>query len=95
MDAVQSSSVDARRIVIEAHALPIGTIEVAVRDSGPGVLEGFIEKVFEPFFTTKSAGMGMGLAVSRSIVEAHGGRMWAERSAERTGATFRFTLRRA
>jgi signal transduction histidine kinase len=95
MDAVQSCSVDAKRIVIEARAVPSGTIEVAVRDSGPGIPHECIEKVFTPFFTTKAAGTGMGLAVSRTIVEAHGGHIWAERSAEGTGATFRFSLQRA
>jgi signal transduction histidine kinase len=95
MDAMQSSSIDARRIAIEARRMTTGTIEVAVRDSGPGIPDERIETVFEPFFTTKSGGTGMGLTVSRTIVEAHGGRIWAERSAEGTGATFRFTLRSA
>jgi signal transduction histidine kinase len=95
MDAVQSRSIDARRIFIEARTMPAGTIEVAVRDSGPGIPDDCIEKVFAPFFTTKSGGMGMGLAVSRTIVEAHGGRIWADCGAEGTGATFRFTLHRA
>jgi signal transduction histidine kinase len=92
MDAMQSRSIDARRVVIEARTMPAGTIEVAVRDSGPGIPDECIEKVFDPFFTTKTGGMGMGLALSRTIVEAHGGRIWAERSAEGRGATFRFTL---
>jgi signal transduction histidine kinase len=95
IDAMQSHSVDARRIVIEARAMPAGTIEVAVRDSGMGIPHECFEKVFDPFFTTKTGGMGMGLALSRTIVEAHGGRIWAERSAEGSGATFRFTLRPA
>lgn len=64
-------------------------IRTEVSDRGPGVA--FPEKVFEPFFTTKEHGMGMGLAVCRSIVEAHHGRLWAERN-EPHGATFIFTL---
>jgi signal transduction histidine kinase len=95
MDAMQSRSSDARRLVIEARTTPAGTIEVAVRDSGTGIPDECFEKVFDPFFTTKSGGMGMGLALSRTIVEAHGGRIWAERSAEGMGATLRFTLRLA
>ena len=73
-----------------------GTIEVngeavriEVRDSGPGVEDA--EKIFDAFFTTKDSGMGMGLAVSRSIVESHGGRLWAEQNAN-GGACFIFTL---
>jgi PAS domain S-box-containing protein len=65
-------------------------IEIAVRDSGRG-LGAHAEDVFEPFFTTKPDGLGMGLAISRSIVEAHGGRLWATPNAER-GTTFHFTL---
>jgi C4-dicarboxylate-specific signal transduction histidine kinase len=95
MQALQACPTGAKRIVIEARAMPAGTVEMAVLDSGPGIPDEFIERVFDPFFTTKSAGMGMGLAVSRTIIEAHGGRIWAERSVAGTGATFRFTLQRA
>jgi len=74
-------SIDARR--------DAGLVRVQVRDSGPGLAHA--DRVFEPFFTTKSDGMGMGLAICKSIVEAHGGRLWAE-MAEPTGAVFNFTL---
>ena len=64
---------------------------VAVRDSGPGVEPAMLERVFESFYTTKPAGLGMGLSICRSIIEAHGGRLWASAN-QRRGATFRFSL---
>jgi two-component system sensor kinase FixL len=66
-------------------------VEVAVRDSGKGVSTDNLDQVFDSFYTTKGEGMGMGLAISRSIVEAHGGRLWAEANPDK-GMTFRFTL---
>ena len=66
-------------------------IEVAIFDTGPGIPDDVMSNLFQTFYTTKETGMGVGLSISRSIVEAHGGRMWAE--ANRSGgATFRFTL---
>jgi signal transduction histidine kinase len=64
---------------------------VAVRDSGPGIDPSHLERVFDAFYTTKSSGMGMGLSICRSIIEAHGGRLWAEANEPR-GAIFQFTL---
>jgi signal transduction histidine kinase len=95
MDAIQTSSVDAKRVVIGARRGAQGKVEVAVTDSGPVVAPEVIAKVFDPFFTTKSGGMGMGLSISRTIVEAHGGRLWAEAGAGGRGLTFRFTLSEA
>lgn len=66
-------------------------LEVVVRDNGRGFPATDADRLFEPFFTTKSEGLGMGLAISRSIIEAHGGRLWAAPSAGR-GAQFHFTL---
>ena len=94
MDAIQSSRANTKRVVIEAQPQTHGQVEVAVTDSGPGVPPEFIGKVFDPFFTTKSGGMGMGLPISRTIIEAHGGRLWAERG-RGPGLTFRFTLQQA
>jgi signal transduction histidine kinase len=66
-------------------------IQVDVCDGGSGIKESDLEKVFEPFFSTKPEGMGMGLAISRSIIQAHGGRLWATANAA-CGCTFHFTL---
>ena len=91
MDAIVDS-VDPRRCVtVEAQALPDNAVEVAVTDSGAGIPAERMQQIFEPFFTTKAGGMGMGLCVSRTIIEAHGGRLWAENCAQ-GGARFRFTL---
>jgi PAS domain S-box-containing protein len=67
------------------------SVVVGIRDSGPGLDSTQLPRVFETYYTTKSQGMGMGLAISRSIIEAHGGRLWAMANAPR-GAVFQFTL---
>ena len=95
MDATQASPAYNKRVVIEAHPREEGRVEVAVTDSGPGLPAGVIDKVFDPFYTTKSGGLGMGLPISRTIIEAHGGRLWAERAPGGCGLTFRFTLAQA
>jgi C4-dicarboxylate-specific signal transduction histidine kinase len=64
---------------------------VAVRDSGPGIDPKYLKRVFDPFYTTKTGGTGMGLAICRSIIDAHGGRLWAGTNQPR-GAIFQFTL---
>jgi signal transduction histidine kinase len=64
---------------------------IAVRDSGPGLDPKGLDRLFDAFYTTKPKGLGMGLAISRSIIEAHRGRLWARANAPR-GAVFRFTL---
>jgi two-component system sensor kinase FixL len=66
-------------------------VEIAVADTGHGIADEVAERIFQPFFTTKSNGMGVGLSISRTIVESHGGRLWAERNKE-GGTTFRLTL---
>jgi C4-dicarboxylate-specific signal transduction histidine kinase len=92
MDAMQTTPGSAKRVLIEARPREEGKVEVAVTDSGPGVPAEIIDKVFDPFYTTKSGGLGMGLPISRTIIEAHGGRLWAERAPAGRGLTFRFTL---
>ena len=64
---------------------------IAVRDSGPGLDAKSLDRLFDAFYTTKSHGLGMGLAISRSIIEAHGGQLWATASGSR-GAVFQFRL---
>jgi PAS domain S-box-containing protein len=80
---------DARQVVIRAEPVQNGKICVSVRDSGPGFPDGIANQFFEPFFTTKAEGTGMGLAIARSIVEAHGGTLSAENC---TGGGALFTI---
>jgi PAS domain S-box-containing protein len=88
MDAVANQP---RVILIRSHQYEGGNIIVELQDSGMGIDPEGMKKLFEPFFTTKQKGLGMGLSISRSIIEAHGGDLTAT-SDGKTGATFRFTL---
>ena len=81
-----------RELRIEARPAPPDMVEIAVADTGRGIGDAVAAQLFQPFVTTKPAGMGIGLSISRTIVESHGGRLWAENNPE-GGATFRFTLR--
>jgi two-component system sensor kinase FixL len=94
MDSYKQACVAKRRILARSGISRSGDIEVAVVDWGRGLPKEADERVFDPFFTTKANGMGMGLSISRTIVEAHGGRLSA-RGNEAGGATFSFTLRTA
>lgn len=91
MDSLDGSRTRERRVTLRAHLTGKGWVEIAVSDTGLGIPEEKVTRVFEPFFTTKAQGMGMGLAISRTIIEAHGGKIWAENNPA-GGATFRFTL---
>ena len=81
----------ARREVVVATMRSGDTIEVAVSDTGAGIAPSIADNLFVPFFTTKTRGLGLGLAISRSIIENHGGRLWAIPNGE-AGTTFRFSL---
>jgi two-component system sensor kinase FixL len=94
MDAFNGTTQNDRRVTVGARLDGPQSIEIAVSDTGSGIPADELARVFEPFFTTKPHGMGMGLPISRTIIEAHGGRLWAENS-NGGGATFRFTLKAA
>jgi PAS domain S-box-containing protein len=81
----------AREVLISAGKVEPSGALVAVQDSGPGLDTVMLERVFESFYTTKPTGLGLGLSICRSIIEAHGGRLWASAN-QRRGATFQFTL---
>ena len=80
-----------RDLVVSARTVADDMIEVAVADTGPGISEKIADHLFQPFITTKQRGMGVGLSISRTIIEAHGGRIWVEPNTG-GGAVFRFTL---
>jgi PAS domain S-box-containing protein len=89
-EAMEHVEAEARALTVQT-ARHDASVVVSVRDAGVGLNEDNIDRIFDTFFTTKPGGLGMGLAICRSIVEAHGGRLWATANADR-GATFQFTL---
>jgi signal transduction histidine kinase len=94
MDAMNETP-EARRVLkLKARADEGDAVRVTVTDCGHGVTPEQKERIFDSFFTTKEGGMGLGLWMARSIVEAHRGRLWLESNSER-GATFHFTMQKA
>src|SRR6266852_5369192 len=91
VEAMSSVEAGARELLITSEQNQTGDVLVAVRDSGPGIDPEHLERVFEAFYTTKSSGTGMGLSICRSIINAHGGRLWGEANEPR-GAVFQFTF---
>jgi signal transduction histidine kinase len=94
MNAAEAMGADidsSRELLIATSGEGRNSVRVAVADTGPGLRSEVMERLFDAFYTTKSGGMGMGLAICRSIVEAHGGRLWASPNTPR-GAVFRFEV---
>jgi len=83
-----------RELLVKTEAAANGMVEVSVADTGSGLAEEIVSRLFQPFVTTKPNGMGVGLSISKRIIEAHGGEMWAEPNPE-GGTLFRFTLERS
>jgi PAS domain S-box-containing protein len=90
-EAMSAVDEGARQLFISTEQGGPNGVLVAVRDSGPGIDPEHIERVFDAFYTTKPSGVGMGLSICRSIIDAHGGRLWADPN-EPSGAVFQFTL---
>jgi signal transduction histidine kinase len=91
VEAMGSAEAGPRELLISTEQTQAKGVLVAVRDSGPGIDPENPERVFEAFYTTKTSGMGMGLSICRSIIDTHGGRLWAEANAPR-GTVFQFIL---
>jgi C4-dicarboxylate-specific signal transduction histidine kinase len=90
LEALADTPREDRKIQVSAAQSASSAIEVTIRDTGTGIAPHILERLFEPFVTASSAGMGLGLTISRSIVQAHGGKLWAETGSP--GAVLRFTL---
>src|SRR5215469_10981983 len=91
LEAMSEAVEGSRELLISSEEAGADSVRVAVQDTGPGLIPESFEHVFDAFYTTKPSGMGMGLSICRSIIEAHGGRVWATTNRPR-GAGFQFTL---
>jgi signal transduction histidine kinase len=94
VNGIEATQESGGEVTVASRVAPDGEVTISVSDTGSGLPAGHVEQIFETFFSTKRQGSGMGLSISRSIVEWHGGRLWATANAGR-GATFHFTLPRA
>jgi len=93
LEAMGAANEGPKELLISTGKVESSGVLVAVQDSGPGLEAAMLERVFEPFYTSKPTGLGLGLSICRSIIEAHGGRLWASANQPR-GAIFQFTLPR-
>ena len=91
IEATGAAAEGSRELLVSSHRQQPDSIVVAVRDSGVGIEPANLDRIFQPFFTTKSSGMGMGLAITKSAIEAHGGRLWATPNFG-PGVTFQFSV---
>lgn len=91
LEAMRDTPVPERKLVLETEQTSGEAVEMRVIDTGQGVPADALERIFDPFYSTKNDGMGMGLSISRAIVEAHGGQLWVE-SERRAGSVFRVSL---
>ena len=91
VEAMKEVTERARELTVSSALTELGSLRVGVEDTGKGLDPAVAQRMFEPFFATKPDGLGMGLAICRSIVEAHGGRLWASPRAPH-GADVRFTV---
>jgi C4-dicarboxylate-specific signal transduction histidine kinase len=91
IEAIFSASDNPRILRVSSRLTTADTLQVSVSDSGPGLDAATVDNIFDTFYTTRKNGMGLGLAISRSIIEAHGGKLWADTTAA-SGATFHFTV---
>jgi C4-dicarboxylate-specific signal transduction histidine kinase len=91
IEAMGATNEPVRELVLGTEEDEPGFVRVAVRDSGPGLEPGASKRLFDAFYTTKPSGLGLGLSICRSIIDAHGGRLWATANSPR-GAVFQFTV---
>jgi signal transduction histidine kinase len=91
IEAMSGMDEGARQMTITTRSIDEGQIQVTVQDSGTGIDPNALGKIFDPFYTTKPGGMGMGLSICRSIVQSHGGRLWATAN-NGPGTSFHFSL---
>lgn len=91
IEAMADSGSRPRKLTIRTRIAKSGQVELSISDSGHGIEDKYAQQIFDPFFTTKSDGLGIGLSISRSIVEAHGSTLSAKSNPD-GGSTFKFTL---